>query len=391
MSVTLDKALEKANQNLQGSGVKLEIRPSSNTLYLRGTFPPKPGSGKTKPYRQRIHLISETTGRGVKATLPAIRWATTEARRLSVELQTERFEWAEWGQEIAKQDPRGLTLLEVWDKWIDYQRDRVEATTLRKDYARFRRHLVDFGELWPADAIAVYDQAVQKLSDRTTKRMMILLNAACAWALERNLINDNPFVNMAQRVKVSQREKKVDPFSRQEVDQIIQSFAEHPCDRHYVPFVRFLFLTGCRTSEAVGLTWGAVYEDRIIFREAVVDGQRKATKTKKARTFPIGDRLKELLDEIRPEEQTKDTPVFLSPTGKLIDRHNFIRRNWKSALERAGVRYRYQYQTRHTFISFALSQGFDVAQISEWVGNSIEIIVRNYAGVHHQRKAPELV
>jgi integrase len=114
---------------------------------------------------------------------------------------------------------------------------------------------------------------------------------------------------MAAKVKVQDKsENNIDPFSKKEMDAIVQAFADHPVYNHYTNFVKFLFLTGCRSSEAVGLKWKHISADCqiITFCEAVVNvsskGIRKNTKTGKSRKFPCNLQLQKLLLNIRPSD-----------------------------------------------------------------------------------------
>ena len=59
------------------------------------------------------------------------------------------------------------------------------------------------------------------------------------------------------------------------------------------------------------------------------------------------------------------------------------------AAEGAIDGYRPQYNTRHTMISACLDAGVSPIQIAQWVGNSAEIIFRNYAGIINKTSVPE--
>ena len=169
------------------------------------------------------------------------------------------------------------------------------------------------------------------------------------------------------------------------------------------PFCIKIILTGLQKSEitdcdtggcgmwAIGLTWGHINNNLtlITFSEAVVEGNRKDTKTHKSRKFPINQSLKELLLSIKPSNANADTPVFKAPKGGLIDAHNFLNRAWKTVLSELNFPYRPQYHTRHTFITNCLETGVSVVQVAKWVGNSPEIIMKHYAGTIRQVQVPE--
>ncbi len=54
----------RANGRLRASKIGISIEKRGGTLWLRGTLPPKPNSGKTKPYQQKLSLrTKENPGR----------------------------------------------------------------------------------------------------------------------------------------------------------------------------------------------------------------------------------------------------------------------------------------------------------------------------------------
>jgi integrase len=55
--------------------------------------------------------------------------------------------------------------------------------------------------------------------------------------------------------KGTDEDADVNPFSKQERDLIIQTFASDRYYSYYTPYVQFLFFTGCRPSEAIALKW----------------------------------------------------------------------------------------------------------------------------------------
>lgn len=169
----------------------------------------------------------------------------------------------------------------------------------------------------------------------------------------------------------------------------------------------FLFLTGCRTGEAVALQWRYINTDvtTITFCESYNSSLRlrKTTKTGRSRTFPCNRVLQELLRDIRPTDYQPTDLVFTSPTGKPINNVRFINEVWKGSVTKKqtykGIvtelvkqgsvrRYRPQYNTRHTFISMVLEAGLTIPQIAALVGNSPTVILRHYAGCLSQVDVP---
>ncbi|WP_245911836.1 hypothetical protein [Brunnivagina elsteri] len=80
----------------------LAIQQRGNTLWLRGTFPPKSNSGKTKPHQQRISLRTKEQPQGVKATIAGLQYAEQQARAIALQLDKGQFNWADWQELILR-------------------------------------------------------------------------------------------------------------------------------------------------------------------------------------------------------------------------------------------------------------------------------------------------
>ena len=55
--------------------------------------------------------------------------------------------------------------------------------------------------------------------------------------------------------KGAYEEQDINPFTKEERDLIINTFAGDRYYSHYTSYIRFLFFTGCRPSEAIALKW----------------------------------------------------------------------------------------------------------------------------------------
>ncbi len=241
------------------------------------------------------------------------------------------------------------------------------------------------------DPVGVRDWLGGNYPPITAKRLLVQLNACGKWAVGSKVLESNPFAGMAGSITIPKGEKlvdKIDTFTPDERDAIIAGFEQSPYYRHYAPLVRFLFLTGCRSGEALGLEWSHITEGLITFRQTSVNGKsnqlKAGLKTQSSRAFPVNRQLQELLDSIPRVNKL----VFPSPTGRLIDWGGFHRRAWTKVLGLVGIRYRNPYQTRHTFITQAL-QKLSVQDVAKLVGNSPQMIYAHYAGASREMVVPE--
>ncbi|MDZ8055204.1 MAG: Arm DNA-binding domain-containing protein [Aulosira sp. ZfuVER01] len=286
---------------------------------------------------------------------------------------------------------------ELWDKYSEFKKPQVSPSTFVKDFTKHRNHIAKLPTRLLDEASAIRDHLLSNLTPDAAKRCLTQLKACCNWAMEEGLIDTNPFAAMKIKVpKGAIEEQDIHPFSKEERDLIIRTFASDRHYSHYTHYVRFLFFTGCRPSEAVALKWKHITNSVIQFRESVVvseDGLvlKDGLKTQRKRDFPINSEVQAILDEIRPEEVNPESLVFKSPKGKFIDHHNFGNRAWKSILAKCNVPYRKSYQTRHTFISLCVEAHINSTAIGRWTGTSAKMIDNHYGATNFTNlRPPEL-
>ena len=308
---------------------------------------------------------------------------------------------------------QSLTLLETWDKYIDFKRPSVSPSYLAHQLQATRNHLEKLSGPPGMDAVTVRDWAMKNLSVDSAKRLISQLSACYAWAKNSNLAEVNPFGGMASQIKlprsrkISAGDREIEPFTATERDAIIVALKSnqfcHPftsknhLHSNYAGYIQFLFYTGCRPSEAIGLQWKNIDLDKrvVLFQEAVVQSpkgrvRKQGLKTQAFRKFKINDQLCEILEDAKPPSRNTESLVFPAPEGGFIVQDNFRKRVWKRILQGLGLQYRVPYQTRHTFITLCLDKGIDAKDIAQWVGNSPEIIYQHYAGSRHSLQVPDI-
>ncbi len=317
--------------------------------------------------------------------------ATTKAQVIAADIAFDRFDPTlekykpQYNQQ---QKDESLPLKELWTQYEEFKARSLSVTTIEKDFKRVGNHIAALPHNLSAKQVRKH--LTEALSVATAKKVLMQIKACCQWASEEELITANPFATVPN-IRGGKPKKGINPFTREERDLIIKAFEDHEVWNCYASFVKFLFWTGCRTSEAVGLQWKHIASNlnTITFSEAVVEGNRKDTKTHVIRKFPVNRTLRQLLSDIRPANPDHNDPVFRSQKNLTIDAHNFLNRAWKAVLAKLPIEYRPQYNTRHTFISLCLENGVQVVQISSWVGNSPKTIWQHYAGLVSQSEVPD--
>lgn len=301
-------------------------------------------------------------------------------------------------------------LSELWEKFIEYKQPQCSPNTMKYMYGVYTGYVKRLPTQDLEKASEIRDFSVKNFPLDSAKRFITRLSACCRWAMQAKLISENPFDRMAAEIKLPKSStdneiSDVNPFSLEERDAIINALETNQfCPKksgfkhsQYAPLIKFLFLTGCRPSEAIALQWKHIDKDfsRLTFEQVSINTSygrkiRPGLKTQERRRFPCNTTLKDLLKSIKPEQAHPEDLVFPSPEGKVVDLNNFRNRTWKKILAGLGIGYRKLYQTRHTFITHAIEVGkLDAKDVARLVGNSPEVIYRHYAGNKRDLLVPE--
>lgn len=274
-------------------------------------------------------------------------------------------------------------------------------------YGQFTRYLQKLPTQDINRASEIRDFAVKTFPLDSCKRFIVRLSACCNWGIKSGLISDNPFKNMASDIKPlksQNSENEINPFTAQERDLILEALQSNQfcpnksnCKHsYYFTFVKFLFSTGCRPSEAIALQWKHISNDfRVIsFEQAVIETPggnllREGLKTQEKRKFPCNASLQYFLQSIKPENAKPDDLIFPGIKQGYLDFDSFRKNVWKRILTNLEFEYKKIYQTRHTFITLPLENGLDAKDVARLIGNSPEVIYRYYAGNKRELFVPE--
>ena len=166
------------------------------------------------------------------------------------------------------------------------------------------------------------DYLAKKLEPVTVRERIVLMNACWKWAQKKKLLTENPWADLKTTVPPKQRPQ---PFTLTEITSIIHKFRSDLNLTNYEDYVEFKFGVGLRTGEAAALLWRHCFSecDRIWIGESLSNGDRKSTKTNKARTVPLTPRLQQLLLSKRTNEYLPNNLIFTSINGLAIDAKNF--------------------------------------------------------------------
>ncbi len=299
------------------------------------------------------------------------------------------------------------TLVEVWERYKDLNKDRIAQTTqsyLWKDCDRYlSRTDKQLLELTKAQEFVSYLQSKYAVSTIATL-FRSCINPAVNAAVSAGLITANPF----KSINIPKPQKKpIECFEPHEVKVIIAAFysdeynpkSSHYQHSFYVHYVELLALTGARPEEIVALTYedikrkgGKTY---IKFSKAYSKGiLLPHTKTKEIRLFPCNKQLKDVLKSI-PRRKNSNNLLLSSNEGGYLNHNNFRDDNWRVVLkglveDKKVEKYLKPYALRHSFITRLVREGVDIKTVATLSGNSVATIIKHYLASKQDFNLPEL-
>ncbi len=331
---------------------------------------------------------------GRQRTGPQLLRSKTEAKRwLDENLKGGRMQqsFEDGVSGVAAPPGRGITFKEHVERYLRVHgatvdpstirtlRDRLGATPEQRRKRRsYRTALETFGHLtlaelepmnveiaeWQATLPPGYRYAIMR-------SLRQVLNAALRW----KLIQGNP-ANDAGANPQARREEVAFFDSLADVDSLAAELGQA-----FGPVAIFGVETGLRPSE-----WAALerrHLDRragvVQVRRSVVDARVKeyGKTARSRRNVPLTRRALAAVDTLTARI---DTPLlFPAARGGFIDLGNWRRRDWRPALDAAGLDPELTpYAMRHTYASFALDAGVTIFELARLMGTSVKVIDDTY-------------
>ena len=183
---------------------------------------------------------------------------------------------------------------------------------------------------------------------------------------------------------------EIRPFSKEEAKRFIAAVEG---DRYEALFVLGL-TSGARWAELTGLFWSDLDLDRRVMhiQRSLINGYGGHTfdtpKTRGSRrSVELTNLAVEALKKHRKRQEDEGFPVdedalvFTNSIGKSVHASNFIRRNFKPLLKRAGLPdTNWHAATRHTCTCILLLEGVNPKSVAMQMGwSSVAFMLENYA------------
>jgi integrase len=244
--------------------------------------------------------------------------------------------------------------------------DRVDATTIDRLYLKLRREGGRGG---------------RPLAAKTVRNVHGVLSAAFGFAVRKGLLNRNP-VKLAETPETG-RPDTAQPWSAEE----LRAFINHVAGDRLEALWWLIPFTGMRRSEAIGLGWDDVDEERttVAVTHTVVDAEdgpirRSDTKTKRSRRSISldADTLRKLREHRRHQFEERMAVgdgyedyglVFCRQDGSML-RPDWVSRRFARLRDEAGLRRITLRDLRHVWATLALESGIHPKVVQERLGHS---------------------
>ena len=292
------------------------------------------------------------------------------------------------------------SFVNLFEEWVkEYKQMDCEIHT---NYNSTRNMLRKWNQVSQNNIVKKFN--AETFCSTTYNRRLTILKSFVTWLIVQKVWDFNPLLSVNNKRNKTIKNPNRTPFTEVEIRMILDAFKQNTaCSSHsnckhsyYYPFIYFIFKTGCRPSEAVGLRASSIdFKNEVITIKEVlartikhtssIHRVRKETKNGKIRSLPLTQDLNDVLKPLI-DKKLADDLVFLSPKGKAIDDKNFQARVFKQVLNKLAIPHRVLYACRHTFGSRCIDSGLSPVMTAFLMGNSPEVALKNYT---HQIQLPK--
>ena len=259
------------------------------------------------------------------------------------------------------------------NSYIDFL--RVEKGAAANTVASYKRDLIRYVN-WstenPTGSIKEYAQSISNLAPSSLERNFSAIRSFHKYLNMEFGITD-PTDGLPETGKRSRLPKAL---TIEEITKLVEA-AKDPSNpislRDYL-LLEFLYSTGARVSEVVGINLGDIIENQI--GDEIVNALKLRGKGGKERIVPLGTYAKKALDEYlvrtRPAllKRVNESALFLNVRGSRLSRVSA----WeivKQSAERSGLKLRVTpHVFRHSYATHLLDGGADIRVVQELLGHA---------------------
>lgn len=234
------------------------------------------------------------------------------------------------------------------------------------------------------------------LSVKTVREFKNILSSVFKLAQKKRVLRDNP----CDLVELPTMTKKEPTFytTRQTV-----TLLDNIKHENIYPIVFITLMYGLRRSELLGLKWDSVdWDNRLLkIKHTVVKYdnvyEKDKTKTQSSyRAYPITDEVMAVLRKAKADEMNnqkifgseyhKNDYVFKWPDGRPFS-PDYVTARFRKLLKKYDLPHIRFHDLRHSCASILVNDGYEIKDISDWLGHaSIQITADYYGHLVMERK-----
>jgi len=363
------------------------------------------GAVSIENYRSRLRLRWRYQGVRYLITLSAYnKINVSQAKRIALDIERD-IALDSFDESLIKykgnpvKSPVIKSFVQLYEEWvITYLNMDCEKNV---NYNAFRNMIKKWENVDEKSILKIYNQ--ETFCATTYNRRLTMLKHFVSWLVKMKVWKVNTVADIKPKKVTKIVSPKRKPFTEGEISKILKAFKNDTFTpkgsafKHsqYYPFIYFIFKTGVRNAEAIGLRAGKVNipVKTILINEVLARSLkstssqqriRKETKNGKERLLPLTSDLLTVLSPVL-EGKSYDDLLFTTANGLPIDDNNFQKRIFKPILKKLEIDERVLYACRHTFGSRCIDGGITPVMTAFLMGNNPETALRNYT---HQLNLP---
>ena len=213
----------------------------------------------------------------------------------------------------------------------------------------------------------------------TVKAVYACIQSLFKMAYMTDVVDRNPMdkVNVPRPRKDEIKNAGVDAYTAEELRYILHCLDQEPLK--WRALIRLMIDTGIRRGECCGLQWKYVdFENNTVTIAGNLCYTKKAgiyldtPKSKAIRTIDVDPDIMRLLKELRAEQsKTCMSPYVFSQENTPAPIHPFSPTGYMAKMaKRYGIEKLHPHKLRHSFASVAITNGADIASVSEKLGHA---------------------
>lgn len=264
--------------------------------------------------------------------------------------------------------------------WVDEAKSQLAYNTYRSYKNIITKHVLPkigrkkLAKLTPMDVQRMINQLRDEcIGGRALQLSYEYLNRAMRKAYRYRMIQHNPCEPVD---KPKHDPRKIDPFTVDQVKLILKAATDH---MHYSLLYTAL-TTGMRSGELFGLFWESVDLDKhqihVIQQLSRCEGGKEIKKLKTDSSYRTIDISEQTVDVMLLQRKwlikhgyASSKHVFCGRDGAPINQESFSR-TWNNFLSDLEIKQRGFHHMRHTFATFAISNGVPITVVSETLGHA---------------------